>query len=201
MKREMSLMMVGFLFATSFLACSQKESNDTDNMLDQVNRTKDMIMKAADGMKNEEKSSIGNAHSIEDIKAWLPSQYQDYQLDQDSFIEYGEDARIAVTYRVPQDPKKSIYVEFLDGAGNLGPAVLALLNMKLEKEYEEKNAQGYIKVYTRNGVKVFQKEMLESGSSMLEYALQNRFYFIISGEKTNADELWRFAVSLDPNKI
>lgn len=201
MKKEMSLMMVGFLFATSFLACSQKESKDTDNMLDQVNRTKDMIMKAAGDMKNEEKSSIGNPHPIEDIKAWLPSQYKEYQLDKDSFVEYGEDARIAVTYRVPQDPKKSIYVEFLDGAGNLGPAVLALLNMKLEKEYEERNAQGYIKVYKRNGVKVFQKEMLESGSSMLEYALQNRFYFIISGEKTNADELWGFADSLDPNKI
>lgn len=201
MKKVISLLMVVCLIAISFYSCSQKETNDGESKMDKINQTKDMILKAAAKQNKGEEPKIGNPHSIEEIKAWLPTQYKEYRLDPDSFIENGEDSRISMTYRVPDDPKKSIYLEFMDGAGNLGPAVFALLEMKLGKEYEESNAQGYIKVYERKGVKVFQKEMLQSGSSMLEFALDNRFYFIISGEKTTAEELWGFTELLDPSKI
>lgn len=201
MKKEIRLLLIPCLIAISVSACSQKETNDGDSKIDGINQTKDMILKDAAAQNKGEKPKFGNPHSIEEIKAWLPKKYKEYQLDPDSFRENGEDSRISVTYRVPEDPKKSIFLEFLDGAGSLGPAVFALLEMKLGKEYEEKNDQGYIKVYERNGVKVFQKEMLQSGSSMLEFALDNRFYFIISGEKTTAEELWGFTEILNPSKI
>lgn len=41
-----------------------------------------------------------------------------------------------------------------------------------------------------------QKETNEGGSKM-----DKRFYFIISGEKTTAEELWGFTELLDPSKI
>lgn len=140
-------------------------------------------------------------NSIEQMKNWMPLSYKDFVLDPDSFVEYGEISRVAVTYRNFQGPEKTIFLEFVDGVGPMATVLMGMVNLKLGKEFEEATHQGYVKIYSRNGASVYEKEVFDPRSAALEYALLDRFYFLILGEKIQASELWGFADLLDPSKI
>jgi len=182
-------------------SCSKNPSENNDNFLKPTAEVKEVISKAVEGTKTGAQLAMMKPHSIDQMKKWMPLQYKDFVLDSDSFVEFGEMSRISVRYRNSQSPEKTIILEFVDGAGPMATVLMGMVNLKLGKEFEESSNQGYVKVYTRKGVTVYEKEISDPQASVLEYALQDRFYFLIQGEKIPTSELWGFADQLDPSKI
>jgi hypothetical protein len=201
MKNYINLSFIVLLAMMVLFGCSSKSSENTNNIFKQTAEVKEVISKAVEGTNKGAQLAMMKPYSIEQMKNWIPTQYKGFVMDSDSFVEYGEMSRLAVTYRNSQSPEKTIFLEFVDGAGPMATVLMGMVNLKLGKEFEEATHQGYVKVYSRNGATVYEKEVFDPRSAVLEYALLDRFCFLIQGEKTQASELWGFADQLDPSKI
>ncbi|MFD2203151.1 hypothetical protein [Shivajiella indica] len=134
--------------------------------------------------------------SSEKIKELLPEKialYSRTKLIMGDTESLGYSGLIA-TYQYFPGAEKSISVEIIDGAGTAGAVMVHAAEERLKLDFEEKKANGYIRIFQRENLRVKEKEDTFDSYSEVEFVYQNRFHYLFRAYKTPIHELWEFIV-------
>lgn len=101
-------------------------------------------------------------------------------------------SNLKATYQFFPGAEKSISVEIIDGAGTAGAVMIHAAEQRLKMDFEEKKANGYIRIFQRENIRVREKEDTFDGYSEVEFVYQNRFHYLFRAYKTPIHELWEF---------
>lgn len=96
------------------------------------------------------------------------------------------------TYNEEISEEKQVSMEVLDGAGATGAVMLKSIIQKLSPDYEEQKANGYSRIYEREGLRVWEKLNALDHTAQIEFVLSGRYHFIFKGHQIELDELWAF---------
>lgn len=132
--------------------------------------------------------------SNEQMKEWIPEKVGD--LEQRKLIVghkkgMGMSGAIS-TYSEKISEGRQVSMEVLDGAGATGAVMINSIIQKLMPDYEEKKANGYSKIYEREGMRVWEKLNLSDDYAEIEFVSRGRFHFIFKGYQISLEELWVF---------
>ncbi|MFW2137162.1 hypothetical protein ACK2M7_12930 [Chryseobacterium sp. TY4] len=86
---------------------------------------------------------------------------------------------------------KNVEISIMDGAGEAGSGMLAMLMMALKAESEKTSAEGYEKTTNFNNVRasISEKKNGDIMESEIQYLLKNRYAVKIEGEGYTLDQL------------
>jgi hypothetical protein len=135
----------------------------------------------------------------EKLKNWIPNQIGDYKIIK-TVIGYKESVDMSAikgTYSHRSDPSKQVVMEVLDGAGPVASVLLSGSIQKLNLDFEELKADGYSRIYNKNGHRVWEVENTREEISELEFIHEGRFLVSLKGQRLRNEELWTFADYLD----
>ncbi|SMD44228.1 hypothetical protein SAMN00777080_2848 [Aquiflexum balticum DSM 16537] len=135
----------------------------------------------------------------EQLKNWIPKQIGEYKITK-TVIGYKESVDMSAikgTYSHQSDPSKQVVMEVLDGAGPVAAVLLSGSIQKLNLDFEELKADGYSRIYNKNGHRVWEVENTREEISELEFIHEGRFLVSLKGQHLRNEELWTFADYLD----
>lgn len=132
--------------------------------------------------------------SNEQLKDWIPEKIGEmvqHKLLVGHKQSMGMSGAIS-TYHEEISEEQQVSMEVLDGAGAIGAVMLKSIIQKLVPDYEEQKANGYSRIYERDGLRVWEKFNTLDQTAEIEYVLDGRFHFIFKGHQIELDELWAF---------
>lgn len=132
--------------------------------------------------------------SNEQLKKWIPEKVGEmvqHKLLVGHKQSMGMSGAIS-TYFEEISEEQQVSMEVLDGAGATGAVMLKSIIQKLVPDYEEQKANGYSRIYEREGLRVWEKFNTLDQTAEIEYVLDGRFHFIFKGHQIELDELWAF---------
>lgn len=133
--------------------------------------------------------------------ASLPDKIDNYDkvLLQGSILEEGLH-QVKARYQEKAEDETHIDLELTDGHGPMATAIKNTILLKLSKEYMENTADGYTRVYVRNGNKVYESQRNYNKTCIVEYVIDQRFCISMKASNLSVKALWKFADKLNLEK-
>lgn len=157
------------------------------------------VLKEANSMQDDIKELTETTPlTNEELKAWLPDDVDGMKRTSFKTGAMGmmNIASLEATYAT-EDKEKSIKIEVIDGAGEMGAFATASLRMVFSQEFEEETEYSTRKSTTRKGTKAIEEYNKNSNRSEIQFMKDRRFYIKATGEGMGIDELWELVDELD----
>lgn len=138
----------------------------------------------------------------EELKAWLPDDVNGMKRTSFKTGAMGmmNIASLEATYTT-EDKEKSIKIEVIDGAGEMGAFATAGLRMVFSQEFEEETESTTRKSTTRKGTKAIEEYNKNSNRSEIQFMKDRRFYIKATGTNMEIDELWKLIDKMDVDDL
>ncbi len=163
-----------------------------------VNNTQS-VLKEANSMQDDIKElSETKPLTNEELKAWLPDDVNGMKRTSFKTGAMGmmNIASLEATYST-EDKEKSVKIEVIDGAGEMGAFATASLRMVFSQEFEEETENTIRKSSTRGGTKVIEEYNKNSNRSEIQFMKDRRFYIKATGTNMTVKELWDLVDEFD----
>lgn len=192
----MKKLMISIL-ALSLISCTKSETKTEEKsggISDLVSGVKNYseISKSVDEVsKNIEVLKKTTPLSNEELKAILPESLLGLKRTE---ISIGDTSMMALTTaeaKYKSEDRKSIDVQIMDGAGEMGSAMVSSMMMGLGGNREKTTENGFEKTTEINGMKalVSEEKSGENVSSKIQVIAKKRYLFTMSGEGISYEDL------------
>ncbi len=169
---------------------------------EQVSNSQSVLEEASDMQDDIKELTETTPLTNEELKAWLPEDMAGMKRTSFKTGAMGmmKIASIEATYAT-EDKEKSIKIEVIDGAGEMGAFATASLRMVLSQEFEEETEYSSRKTITRKGTKAIEEYKKDTNQSEIQFMKDRRFYIKATGEGMEIDELWQLIDELDVDDL
>lgn len=161
------------------------------------------VLKEANNMQDDIKElSETKPLTNEELKAWLPDDVNGMKRTSFKTGAMGmmNIASLEATYTT-EDKEKSIKIEVIDGAGEMGAFATTSLRMVFSQEFEEETESTTRKSTTRKGTKAIEEYNKNSNRSEIQFMKDRRFYIKATGTNMEIDELWKLIDKMDVDNL
>ena len=197
------------VFALSLISCSKtetKEDNKSGGFSDIVSGVKNansMSNSVQDVTKNIEELKAMTPLSNEELKAAFPETLMGMKRTE---ISVGNAAMMnlsSATAKYKSDDNKSVTIEVMDGAGEMGSAMVASMIMGMSGEREKTTETGFEKTTQINGMKALVSEDKTESyvNSKIQIIVKKRYYISLSGKQISYEELQQVLGLMDLDKL
>lgn len=102
-------------------------------------------------------------------------------------------------YKSEEGNDNQVAFSIVDGAGEMGSAMISLVRMGLSRDYEEQTDNGYNKSTTINGYKAIEEfeKRYETTYPKIKFLINNRFLVSLEGKGVTMDQLKKALNELD----
>ena len=133
----------------------------------------------------------------EELKTWLPEKVAD--LSRTGFkvgkTGYMNVASIEGTYKA--EDGRELRVEIMDGAGEIGSALMVGMGAANKMEVEEEDERKHLQTITKNGVKAKQTYYKKRDDTELQFIYSGRFMVIVRAKDTKPEKTWELVEKLN----
>ena len=161
------------------------------------------VLKEANTMQDDIKELSETAPlTNEELKDWLPDEVEGMKRTSFKTGAMGmmKIASIEATYAT-ENKEKSIKIEVIDGAGEMGAFATASLRMVFSQDFEEESEEKTRRTVTKKGVKAIEEYNKRRNQSVIQLFQDRRFYIKATGEGMEIDELWDYIAEMDVDDL
>ncbi|MEA1787519.1 hypothetical protein U1E44_15565 [Arenibacter sp. GZD96] len=128
----------------------------------------------------------------DELKAWLPNDVHGMKRTAFKTGAMGmmNIASVEASYAT-EDKEKTVKIEVIDGAGEMGAYATASLRLIFSQDFEEESEDKLRKTVTKNGTKAIEEYNKRRNKSVIQLFQDKRFYIKATGEGMEIDELWK----------
>jgi hypothetical protein len=174
-----------------------------------INETKESVSNTNNAVKeiNKMQSDIEELQEIkplsnDELKAWLPENVNgmkriSYKAGQMGVVQISS---VEATY-ASDDKSKSVKVEVIDGAGQMGAAATAGMRMLFSQDFEEEDEYKTRKTVNKKGFKAIEEYRKDRNNTTIELMEDKRFYIKITGTNMDINETWDVISELEPKNL
>lgn len=197
------------VLALSLISCSknetkeEKKSGGFSDIVSGVKNANSMKNSVQDVTKNIEELKVMTPLSNEELKAAFPETLMGMKRTE---ISVGDAAMMnlsSATAKYKSDEDKTVTIEVMDGAGEMGSAMVASMIMGMSGEREKTTETGFEKTTQINGMKALVSEDKTENyvNSKIQIIAKKRYYISLSGKQVSYDELEKVFNAIDLNKL
>ena len=197
------------VFALSLISCSktetkeEKKSGGFSDIVSGVKNANSMSNSVQDVTKNIEELKAMTPLSNEELKAAFPETLMGMKRTE---ISVGNAAMMnlsSATAKYKSDDNKSVTIEVMDGAGEMGSAMVASMIMGMSGEREKTTETGFEKTTQINGMKALVSEDKTESyvNSKIQIIVKKRYYISLSGKQISYEELQQVLGMMDLDKL
>ena len=197
------------VFALSLISCSktetkeEKKSGGFSDIVSGVKNANSMSNSVQDVTKNIEELKAMTPLSNEELKAAFPETLMGMKRTE---ISVGNAAMMnlsSATAKYKSDDNKSVTIEVMDGAGEMGSAMVASMIMGMSGEREKTTETGFEKTTEINGMKALVSEDKTESyvNSKIQIIVKKRYYISLSGKQISYEELQQVLGVMDLDKL
>lgn len=161
------------------------------------------VFKEANSMQDDIKElSETKPLTNEELKAWLPDDVDGMKRTSFKTGAMGmmNIASIEATYAT-EDKEKSVKIEVIDGAGEMGAFATASLRMVFSQDFEEESEEKTRRTVTKKGVKAIEEYNKRRNQAVIQLFQDRRFYIKATGVGMEIDELWDYIAEMDVDDL
>ena len=188
--------MMGVL-ALSLISCSKSEtqtdekSGGLSNIVSTAKNYGKMSSSVNDVSKNIETLKKLTPLTNEELKQVLPERMMDLKRVELSVGDASMMNLVSAEARYKGENNKDINLQIMDGAGEMGSAMISMLMMALNADKEKITETGYEKSAEINGTKAIISEDTsgDNVNSKIQMIIKNRYLLTLSGNQISYEEL------------
>ena len=192
----MKKLMMGVL-ALSLISCSKSEtqtdekSGGLSNIVSTAKNYGKMSSSVNDVSKNIETLKKLTPLTNEELKQVLPERMMDLKRVELSVGDASMMNLVSAEARYKGENNKDINLQIMDGAGEMGSAMISMLMMALNADKEKITETGYEKSAEINGTKAIISEDTsgDNVNSKIQMIIKNRYLLTLSGNQISYEEL------------
>ena len=197
------------VFALSLISCSktetkeEKKSGGFSDIVSGVKNANSMSNSVQDVTKNIEELKAMTPLSNEELKAAFPETLMGMKRTE---ISVGNAAMMnlsSATAKYKSDDNKSVTIEVMDGAGEMGSAMVASMIMGMSGEREKTTETGFEKTTQINGMKALVSEDKTESyvNSKIQIIVKKRYYISLSGKQISYEDLQQVLGMMNLDKL
>ncbi|MAU15360.1 MAG: hypothetical protein CMH46_07455 [Muricauda sp.] len=181
----------------SFIACKKETRDQLKKAKQEVSNATKIISNAKEIQEESAKLKEVTPLTNEELKTWLPEKVAD--LSRTGFkvgkTGYMNVASIEGTYKA--EDGRELRVEIMDGAGEIGSALMVGMGAANKMEVEEEDERKHLQTITKNGVKAKQTYYKKRDDTELQFIYSGRFMVIVRAKDTKPEKTWELVEKLN----
>lgn len=181
----------------SFIACKKETRDQLKKAKQEVSNATKIISNAKEIQEESAKLKEVTPLTNEELKTWLPEKVAD--LSRTGFkvgkTGYMNVASIEGTYKA--EDGRELRVEIMDGAGEIGSALMVGMGAASKMEVEEEDERKHLQTITKNGVKAKQTYYKKRDDTELQFIYSGRFMVIVRAKDTKPEKTWELVEKLN----
>ena len=190
-KLMMSILALTLISCTKSETKTEEKSGGISDLVSGVKNYSEISKSVDEVSKNIEVLKKTTPLSNEELKAILPESLLGLKRTE---ISVGDTSMMALTTaeaKYKSEDRKSIDVQIMDGAGEMGSAMVSSMMMGLGGNREKTTENGFEKTTEINGMKalVSEEKSGENVSSKIQVIAKKRYLFTMSGEGISYEDL------------
>ncbi|MBF8456036.1 hypothetical protein IV494_02480 [Kaistella sp. G5-32] len=190
-KLMMSILALTLISCTKSETKTEEKSGGISDLVSGVKNYSEISKSVDEVSKNIEVLKKTTPLSNEELKAILPESLLGLKRTE---ISVGDTSMMALTTaeaKYKSEDRKSIDVQIMDGAGEMGSAMVSSMMMGLGGNREKTTENGFEKTTEIDGMKalVSEEKSGENVSSKIQVIAKKRYLFTMSGEGISYEDL------------
>ncbi len=181
----------------SFIACKKETRDQLKKAKQEVSNATKIISNAKEIQEESAKLKEVTPLTNEELKAWLPEKVAD--LSRTGFkvgkTGYMNVASIEGTFKAGDG--RELRVEIMDGAGEMGSALMAGMGVASKMEVEEEDESKHLQTVTKNGVKAKQTYYKKRDDTELQFIYSGRFMVMVRTKDAKPGKTWELVEKLN----
>ena len=181
----------------SCIACKKETRDQIKKAKQEVSNATKIISNAKEIQEESAKLKEVTPLTNEELKAWLPEKVADlartgFKVGKTGYINVSS---IEGTFKA--EDGRELKVEIMDGAGEVGSALMAGMGAASTMEVEEEDERKHLQTITKNGVKARQTYYKKRDDTELQFIYADRFMVIVRTKDAKPEKTWELVEKLN----